>query len=185
MARKRILVKFLKLLTAMLCGAAGLAVGLAFLSPFLWNVQFLIVLSGSMEPAMQVGSLAVIREVDPSRVTVDDVITYEPPEADGVRVTHRVIELAELEDGTPGFLTKGDANEAEDGYLVPAENLQGRLLLSVPYVGYTREFMGTPLGFMLLIMVPAGLLIMNEAVSLALSSDPRYRARKRRHRRRG
>ena len=184
MARKRILVKFLKLLAGLLCGAVALAVGLAFLSPFLWNVKFLIVLSGSMEPVMQVGSLAVIREVDPAQVNVDDVITYEPPESGGLRVTHRVIELAELEDGTPAFLTKGDANEAGDGYLVPGGNVQGRLLLSVPYVGYTREFMGTPLGFMLLIMVPAGLLIMNEAVSLALSSDPHYRARKRRHRRR-
>ena len=184
MAHKRILVKFLKLLVGLLLGTVALALGLAFLSPFLWNVKFLIVLSGSMEPTMQVGSLAVIREVDPARLTVDDVITYETPDADGVRVTHRVIELAELEDGTPAFQTKGDANEAEDGYLVPAENVQGRLLLSVPYVGYTREFMETPLGFMLLIMVPAGLLIMNEAVSLALSSDPRYRARKRRHRRR-
>ena len=184
MASKRLLWKLLEWLGGLLAGLFVVALGLALLSSFLLGVQFIIVLSGSMTPAMPAGSLAVVREVDPAQVAVGDVITYGHPADPQVLVTHRVVELRALEGGAPAFGTKGDANEEADSYLVPAESVTGKALFAIPYVGYTRDFIKTFAGFALLILLPGTLLITNEVVSLMRESNPRRKALTRRRRRR-
>ena len=180
MASKRLLRQLLEWLGGLLAGLFVVALGLAFLASFLWGVQFIIVLSGSMTPAMPVGSLAVVREVDPARVAVGDVITYGYPADPQVLVTHRVVELTALEGGAP----RGDANEEADSYLVPAESVKGKALFAIPYVGYARDFMKTLPGLALLILLPGTLLITNEVVAFVREASPRRKALTRRRRRR-
>ena len=131
-----------------------------FIAPhFGWHLD--IVYGGSMEPAIELGSLAVIRPVDPHAVEVGDVITYRSGTESGRVTTHRVIEVIH-DDGSLSFRTKGDANEDPDAYVVPAENVVGSVWMSVPYVGYAMDFIRTPLGFGLLIGIPAALVVVTE-----------------------
>src|SRR3989440_5959602 len=96
-----------------LLAAALLAVALVALGPLTGTYRVLTVLTGSMAPGMPVGSVAVVRPVDPASIKVGDVITYQAPLADHRVVTHRVV--AVLESGPhPVLRTKGDANISPD-----------------------------------------------------------------------
>ena len=180
--------QLIKWFFGLLLGIAILGLGFVFLAPFLFGVQYIIVLSGSMTPVMPVGSVIVVKQIDTADVLPGDIITYyHPNNRDGldVLVTHRVIELAALEDGTPAFQTKGDANEEPDDYLVTAANVQGKGLVVVPGVGLTRDFIRSLAGYLMLILVPGVVILVSEVMSYRNEHDRRRMALKRRRRRHG
>lgn len=90
-----------------LCGALW-AAGQAGL------VQPLVVVSGSMEPAIMTGDLLLDTPVPVQQVEVGDVVSLPNP-ATGVLVTHRVVDIAPQDDGTWHVRMQGDANDTEDG----------------------------------------------------------------------
>jgi len=96
--------------------------------------EFDAVLSGSMVPVFKVGGLIVVKPVESSAVEVGDIISFKWPGID-TPVCHRVIEKSEV-DGSLFFLTKGDANEEPDPQLVSAQDVTGKTVLHIPYVGY-------------------------------------------------
>jgi signal peptidase len=166
--------------TALLAAALGLAI---FSTAFL-GLTFTIVLTGSMSPIMPAGSLAVVSEVDPARVALGDVITFDfPPDDPKIMVTHRVVEVTEMEGGGLAFRTKGDANEEEDSSLVPARNVRGQVLLAIPYVGYTRDLLRSFAGLVLFVVLPGALLVGNELFTQLRESNPRHKALRHRRRR--
>jgi signal peptidase len=83
------------------------------------------------------------------------------------------------DDGRRSFVTKGDANEEPDPAPVAAENVIGvvpRPLgtpLGIPHMGRLLLFMQTQQGILMLVIVPAGLLVLNEVADLyrALTAD--------------
>ncbi len=121
-----------------------------FVLPRISSWRFDTVLSGSMEPAMSTGGVAVIMPVNSSDISAGEVIAYR---LEGVVITHRVIEVTNNQ-GTHSFITKGDANENPDPSPVPAENVVGRVVFDMPYLGYLAAFIRTGPGFMLAIFLP-------------------------------
>ena len=104
-----------------------------------------VILSGSMEPALSPGDVVFVS--DSASVQVGDVITFDG--GDTVPITHRIIGV---EDGQ--YITKGDANENADGAPVPPANVLGRVVLTIPVVGYVILWANTPVGQILLVVVP-------------------------------
>jgi signal peptidase len=101
------------------------------------------ILSGSMEPAYNVGGLVFINTgSDAEEIKVGDAIAYNLNE-DTV-VTHRV---TAIDAGQRTFTTKGDANNAEDLAPVPFDNLIGKAVFHVPRAGYVLMNLSTPKGF--------------------------------------
>lgn len=139
-------------LVAILLGFAGAAMA----PRFGWHVT--VVGGGSMEPAIATGSVVVVQPVDTQSIAAGDVVLYAPPSAPGTTTIHRVVEVV-VENGALQFRTQGDANDAPDPSLVPAQNVKGQVRLSVPYAGYVVYFIRTPLGLGLLIGMPAALII--------------------------
>jgi signal peptidase len=113
------------------------------------------VFSGSMEPAIPVGGIVVIKPVDPETLKIGDIICFKLTEP--TSITHRIINIIDL-----GFITKGDANEDPDQWIVKKENVIGKVILTVPFVGYLGYFVRTPIGFILLIIIPASIIIIIE-----------------------
>ena len=105
------------------------------------------VYSGSMEPKLAVGSLAVDRSMDASDVRVGDVITFPDPYVKGRLVTHRVVRILHTTKGT-AYRTKGDANVSRDPWTIRLDGRVGRVSFDVPFAGYalfyahTREVRG-------------------------------------------
>lgn len=148
----------------------GLVVLVAVVAPFavyavpqvVGATQSYVVLSNSMSPSIHAGDVVVVDSVDPATVEEGDVITYERNDE---LVTHRVIEVM-TENGERTFHTQGDANEDPDPTPVPASAVVGVVLFHVPLVGHVIAFGQTALGTVLLVIVPAVLLILNELYAL-------------------
>ncbi len=126
--------------------------------PIEGNLQVKTVLSGSMEPAIGVGSIIVIKPANEYRI--GDVIAFQFAEEE-TPITHRIYDL-KVTEGIISFITKGDANEEPDNRGVFEREIIGRVLFDVPFVGYAVNAAQTPIGFMLIIVVPATIIIYDE-----------------------
>jgi signal peptidase len=140
----------------LIVGVAGL-----FLFPMLpieHNIELRIVQSGSMEPSIMTGSLVMVQPR--AAYQVGDVITFNSRSAT-VPTTHRIVD-SYVEAGQTMFITKGDANEEADAEPVARSEVKGLVQFAVPRLGYILEFTRQPLGFGLLIVLPAFLIILSE-----------------------
>lgn len=88
------------------------------------------VATGSMEPAIAVGDMAVVSTLDRTP-QVGDVIQFR---RDGVFVIHRVTAVDTV-DGETVYITQGDANRTEDIGTVSGEALVGTVKCVVPWLG--------------------------------------------------
>ncbi|MBQ7864097.1 MAG: signal peptidase I [Lachnospiraceae bacterium] len=80
--------------------------------PTIFGIRPMIVVSGSMEPVLPVGSLVVTKAVTADKVEVGDVVGYWTGNRFiGINpiILHRVIAITE-----EGYLLKGDNNETAD-----------------------------------------------------------------------
>lgn len=100
------------------------------------------VISGSMEPTYSVGDLIYVKKVDAKDIKVGDPITFVLNE-DLVVATHRVVEI---DADNHWFYTKGDANEAADANPVHYNNLIGKPIFALPYLGYVSAWVQNPPG---------------------------------------
>lgn len=128
--------------------------------PQVAGYQIYIVLSGSMSPEFDTGSLAFVREIEAEQIAVGDIITFRSRADSDSLTTHRVVEV--IDDDGLRFVTRGDANNVNDPSPVLAENVVGRVTGSVPYAGYLMNFVQTRQGLILLIFVPGVLIIVYE-----------------------
>jgi len=133
-----------------------------------------VVLTPSMTPEIAPGDVVIVAERDRTAIVEGDVITFARGGASDVPVTHRVIDVVD-EGGGLAFETQGDANEGPDPGLVPAANLVGAVTLTIPYIGYVIQFAGTRTGFVMLVLLPFGLLAITEIWSVVRDRDERGR----------
>lgn len=136
---------------------------IASVFPIAGNFKILIVQSGSMEPAINTGGIVVVKPV--SQYTVGDVITFGPVSNGKTPTTHRIVDIR-FQNGSPVYVTKGDANENEDQQEVLARHVIGKVLFDIPFLGYVLAAAKTPIGFAILIVIPAGLVVIDEAYKI-------------------
>lgn len=117
---------------------------LMLVAPRFIGIDTYVVISGSMEPEFMTGGLIyTTKKVDPANIEIGDAITFQMSES--TIATHRVIDIVD-DNGVPKFQTKGDANDAPDANLVPYENVIGRALFDIPYLGYVANYIQNPPG---------------------------------------
>ena len=133
------------------------------LIPIPGNYEVKIVQSGSMEPKIKTGSIVVIKPDD--SYGVGDIITFGKDTRRDVPTTHRIVS-DKVESGVFVYTTKGDANEDTDPHEVRKSEVIGKVVFSVPYVGYLLDFARKPIGFILLIVFPAGVVVFDEVMSI-------------------
>ena len=124
-----------------------------------------IVLSGSMKPAFDTGSLVFVRPTTIEMIKEGDIITYRGLGEGKQLVSHRAVAIDSTEDGIQ-ITTKGDANDAADPNPVTSNNLVGKVVLAIPYLGYFINFTQTKLGLITLILIPAAILLIFEVINL-------------------
>jgi signal peptidase I len=131
--------------------------------PITGNIKVLTVLSGSMEPSIKTGSVVVVKPA--SDYKIDEVITFGQVSKTKIPTTHRIQDI-KIEGGQPVYITKGDANNAADASEVQKKNVIGKVLFSVPWAGYAVEFAKKPIGFALIIIIPALVIISDEIIKI-------------------
>lgn len=126
-------------------------------TPILGGIQSFVVLTGSMEPTLPVGSLTYIK---PSgEYQKGDIIAFK--NVADQSVTHRIVERFKDFDGY-SFRTRGDANNTEDREIVKNSDVLGKSLFMIPFIGYLINFLKTPFGFSALIVFPTTVFIVFE-----------------------
>jgi len=121
--------------------------------------QVMAVRSGSMEPAIKTGSVVLVTPV--KKYKIGDVITYKGRGPKEESITHR-IENTEVIEGEMLYITKGDANNAPDSRKITEDEIIGRTIFWVPYVGYVVNFAKKPVGLLIIILIPAVMIIVDE-----------------------
>ena len=133
------------------------------LIPIPGNIDIKIVQSGSMEPSIKTGGLVIIKPF--SEYHIGDVIMFGEDTKTKVPTTHRIV-ADEVRSGVFYYTTKGDANEDPDPQQVKQSEVIGKVLFSIPYLGYVLDFAKKPMGFILLIGVPATLVVFDEVANI-------------------
>lgn len=116
---------------------------LAVLGPAVLPYRTYVVRSGSMEPSLSVGDLAVYRPVGADRLGVGDVIAFTRPGDGGDVVTHRIERIEDTAGGERAFVTRGDANAEADAWRIPAQGEGWRYAFAVPKVGTALTVLGS------------------------------------------
>lgn len=102
--------------------------------PSLWGHKPLVVISGSMEPTLKVGSILYYHSQDIIDFNQDDILVYK---AKAHIISHRIVSQSET-----GFMTKGDANNTIDSNEVLNKQVLGKgTNWCIPYVGYFADYM--------------------------------------------
>jgi|YelNatPaOPRAMG01_1025707.scaffolds.fasta_scaffold61149_3 signal peptidase len=116
------------------------------------DMPLVAVASGSMKPTLQVGDLIVVQGAPASKIKVGDIIVFNPPN-EKTLIIHRVTAIETLANGTTTFKTKGDANPTEDPWTITQQNIHGKALYRIPYVGYMALSPATPIAIIITIII--------------------------------
>jgi signal peptidase I len=123
-------------------------VGVAF---FFCAHTLLLVTTGSMSPGIPQGSVVVVKKGH--MPSAGDVITYEFK--NGSYITHRVISTDSIGKDRI-YHTKGDANKHPDPSPIGRQDILGRVVFSIPYLGHLLAFMTSSLFLLFGFYIPAG-----------------------------
>ncbi|MFR7591071.1 MAG: signal peptidase I [Longibaculum sp.] len=105
------------------------------------------VLTGSMEPVFSPGDIIVIKKN--TDYEINDIVTYTYQDT---LITHRIIgKVAE------GYITKGDANNVPDTELVNDNQIVGKYLFAIPFIGLLRIWIRSPIVIILILLIIVGI----------------------------
>lgn len=110
---------------------------------YFWPVQlygdttYIMLVGNSMYPVIESGTFVVLKQEQ--QYFLGDIIGFV--NEDNKNVVHRIVEQTDK-----GFITKGDNNRRNDPGIIPADEVIGRSIFVIPYVGYTSLFLQTPIG---------------------------------------
>lgn len=127
-----------------------------------------IVLSDSMSATdFDAGDLILAKEVDPSTLQVGDIISYQSQNREnyGQTVTHKIRAKTTDANGNPGFITYGTTTGTDDESVVTYPFILGKYQMALPKVGTFFQFLRTPQGYIVCILVPFLMLIIYQGLN--------------------
>jgi signal peptidase I len=148
-----IIVALLVIIITVLVSYFGIPNGLK-----LYTVQ-----SGSMEPAIHVGSIVI--DHNAKNYARGDIISFSLDNNPKNIVTHRIVGLKAINNKFQ-YLTKGDANRTPDTGIVQESMILGKVIYSLPLLGYPVAFARTQTGLIVLIIIPSTLIIYSEILNI-------------------
>jgi len=146
---------------------AGFAIGiaLALAAPLAFDARPLVVLSGSMEPALGTGDVSVVRSIAPLDARPGDIVTFRDPDNAERLITHRVRAMRVQGDAVV-FRTRGDANNVSERWRVPASGEIGRVIYRIPKLGWALAYARSKGLFVLLLGGALALLVVLELTAI-------------------
>ena len=104
-----------------------------------------VIVSRSMVPTIKVLDGIVVKRVN--NFNMGDIITFDSTDIafKDKTITHRIVGTETLTNGDVLFRTKGDNNLIQDRTLVPSDNIHGRVVLTIPKIGYLQGTLANPI----------------------------------------
>ncbi len=135
------------------------------------QIQILSVQSQSMAPLLQKGDAVVVGRIDPATLQTGDIISAPDPQAKGVSITHRVVEV---QMAAARLITKGDANVTADPVMDMA-SVTGKMRYRLINAGYIIDGLRSWPGLIVAVYIPLALVLAGELVRVGrYYSRPTY-----------
>lgn len=100
-------------------------------TPSVFGIKTFCIISGSMEPEIEINDVVLIKEVPQNEIDKGDIISFV---VNGETITHRVINI-ESRNGELLYTTQGDANNIEDETKITFEDIEGKYIGKIPKIG--------------------------------------------------
>ena len=143
---------------ALLVALIGIGMA-AIVVPAVTGSMALTVRTSSMEPTLPPGTMVVVRPTAIEDITPGMVLTYQLKSGEPTLVTHRVTQQMALADGTPIFITKGDANPQPDLMPVKPVQVKGTVWYAIPWIGWVASLLDGNMRAIVVSVLVGGLLI--------------------------
>ena len=104
-----------------------------------------------MEPSIYYGDVVVIKECKEKELQTGDVITFKQNQE---VITHRILKIEEnQQNGEKTYITKGDNNNIEDTEKITYSKIEGKCVLTIPYLGKTILALDNKIIVLLIILI--------------------------------
>ena len=138
-----------------ICIVAGVCI-VILVSLLLSGLRLCVIQSGSMEPTIPTYSVCLVTtQVDYDDLSVGDIVVYTR-RSDGQQIVHRIVDITDA-----GAITRGDANQTDDGVSVTPDNLYAQYIAHIPCGGRVINAIRTPTGYAIIITIVAILITWN------------------------
>lgn len=122
------------------------------------GVRFLTVTGNSMNPEITQDDIVIVMPTDFKYLKIGDVITYRRNiKGDIFMFSHRIIDI-----GSGIIKTKGDNMPEPDEYNIMPEDVIGKMIGKIPYIGYLIRFVHSAAGYLIFIFIPTLIIIIRE-----------------------
>ena len=108
-----------------------------------------VIKTNSMEPTINVNDVVINKKVKQEELNVGDVITFLN---EGEVITHRITRI-DGDDVVTLYTTKGDNNNIEDVCKITYENIKGKHILTIPYLGKIVQLLENKLLFLIILLI--------------------------------
>lgn len=150
--------------------------------PDLFGYRFYYILTDSMSPELQPGDVVLSEsfasDEEKHKIKIGDVVTFigNTGSQNGKKITHRVMAAPYFDEaeGKYFIVTKGDKEGAIPDAPIPLDRVEAKSVGKSYFVGFLFRAIRTPVGYVLLIVVPVCVVI--AILVLKLAAD--FRARK-------
>ena len=98
----------------------------------IFPIKPVAIATGSMQNELHIGDVAIIKKCDADDIEEGDIIEYQ---MEGYTVIHRVMKKTQ-KNGDFSFITKGDSNDTEDSEPVTENQIIGKVIFKIRFLGY-------------------------------------------------
>ena len=105
-----------------------------------------IIKTNSMEPTISINDVVITKKVKKEKIKKGDVITFLQ---DGEVITHRITQIED----NGNYTTKGDNNNIEDIFKITYENIEGKHILTIPYLGKIVQALDNKIVFLIITLI--------------------------------
>ena len=123
--------------------------------PSVMGYVFSSVQTDSMQGTINKGDFVVGKLIDDNtEIKVGDIVSFEDfYEGKKITITHRVVEVR-TESDPPTYITQGDNEKYADDILRHHDSIHSVYKFRIPFLGGFIDFLKTPLGFILCLVLP-------------------------------
>ncbi len=128
------------------------------------------IISASMEPNINVFDVVFVKKTNVKKLKEGDIITFYStnPFFGNTPITHRIVEIIEMPDGSLSFRVKGDANSVADDEKVLSENIVGKVLFKIPKLGKIQYVLASKKGWIIAVLVPSLLILVYDIFKIVI-----------------
>lgn len=101
-------------------------------TPSVFGYKTYVIISGSMTPYLEIGDIVLVKEIEQSELNTGDIISFRSGNS---VITHRITNVEQDAKGNILYETKGDSNNSTDSNKVNFNEIEGKYIQKIPWLG--------------------------------------------------